>query len=121
MFDPLSTTLIKNFGPWATDYAEMGRKTVVRRLSKYIPKSPELSHALEIEDRAEGFGDYIDVPFENLDPNSQATEGEEEGQKTDKLKEQLRARQGKSTGEQASTATTTATEPSSEPQANLGV
>lgn len=38
-----------NFGPWVTDYAEMARKTVVRRLCKYLPLSPEIVRALEAD------------------------------------------------------------------------
>jgi recombination protein RecT len=39
-------------GPWASDPLEMGRKTVVRNLFKYIPEAitPQLAQALEHED-----------------------------------------------------------------------
>lgn len=40
-------------GPWVTDYSEMARKTVVRRLCKYLPLSPELARALEVEAEAD--------------------------------------------------------------------
>jgi recombination protein RecT len=40
-------------GPWVSDYEEMARKTVVRRLFKYLPVSVELVKALEIQAAAE--------------------------------------------------------------------
>lgn len=37
----------KDNGPWKTDYDEMGKKTAFRRLSKWIPLSPEEHDAIE--------------------------------------------------------------------------
>ena len=47
-------------GPWATDWAEMARKTCLKRAAKYLPKSVQLADALDVADRAEAPG-YIDA------------------------------------------------------------
>lgn len=54
-------------GPWKTDFAEMARKTAVRRAAKYWPLSPELVKAMDLEDRVE-YDDPItaETPEENL-------------------------------------------------------
>lgn len=36
----------KGFGPWITDYAAMGRKTVIRRMMPFLPLSPEQANAI---------------------------------------------------------------------------
>lgn len=49
-----------NSGPWQTDYNEMARKTVFRRLSKWLPLSPE------IRDAVYGDDDTIDSTAETI-------------------------------------------------------
>ena len=42
-----------NSGPWKTDFAEMGKKTIFRRAAKQLPRSIEFADALAIDDRGE--------------------------------------------------------------------
>lgn len=45
----------KRFGketPWDTDFEEMARKTLLRRICKYLPKSNELALAMALDDAA---------------------------------------------------------------------
>jgi recombination protein RecT len=77
----------KDAGPWKTDFAEMARKTVIRRLAKYLPLSTELAKALEADDQqfndslhqaaasmAEGMKAGVDGLKERMTKKVEATE-----------------------------------------------
>jgi recombination protein RecT len=71
--------------PWDTDWDEMARKTVLRRICKYLPKSSELASALSIDDSAtrgaqqitlpEALSNsYVPPPFIGIDPETGETD-----------------------------------------------
>ena len=55
-----------NNGPWVQHYAEMARKTVIKNLMKYIPKSIEVAKATSL-DNAQETGDYSLMEFDTPD------------------------------------------------------
>jgi recombination protein RecT len=61
-------------GPWVSDYNEMARKTVVRRLCKYLPMTIDMAKALDIENRAETGEStgIIDIDIQDLDLDTPA-------------------------------------------------
>lgn len=66
-----------NSGPWVTDYEEMAKKTLMRRLAKWLPLSPELSKAIEVDDQQfeGGSSRAPEVPFvlESVAPHDAVT------------------------------------------------
>ncbi len=42
-----------NSGPWSTDYAAMGKKTMVKRVLKWLDLSPQLALAIEMDNRGD--------------------------------------------------------------------
>lgn len=54
-----------NYGPWKDNFIEMGRKTVIRRLAKYLPLSIEFQTAAALDGMADGGKDqHLDEAFE---------------------------------------------------------
>ena len=58
-------------GPWVTHFDEMAKKTVIRRLFKYLPVSIEAARAVEVDERADRGEavtpqDFIDATYEDL-------------------------------------------------------
>lgn len=85
----------KDDGPWRTDYAEMARKTVVRRHGKYLPCSEErFAQALQLQAAAESgtpdFSDVIDVVGDVVeDTSGQAAQGAAPPTRTEAMKDRL--------------------------------
>ncbi|MGI0119875.1 recombinase RecT [Zooshikella sp. RANM57] len=48
--------------PWKTHYEEMAKKTVIRRLFKYLPVSVEMQRAVTLEEQAQ-IGESQDHPL----------------------------------------------------------
>lgn len=87
----------KDHGPWVSDYEEMAKKTVVRRLCKYLPKSIELAQALTIEEAAEnGEPAFAGLEIDTeLISDVELPEPEKEG--TNKLKQEMKEKQAEKT------------------------
>ena len=86
----------KVVGPWVTDEAEMWRKTVVRRATKYMPMSPEIARAVHADNVAEGVieADEFDGEAEDItDFGYEEPEAAEE--KVSSLEEKIAARTAK--------------------------
>jgi recombination protein RecT len=79
----------KDDGPWVTDYEEMARKTVVRRLCKYLPLTIELADAVAA-DTAFEIGGAIDVEHSTIAETTAPVETA-----TDRLANKLKAAENK--------------------------
>ncbi len=57
-------------GPWSTDYEPMAWKTCIRRLSRWLPQSPELAAAVAHEETARDYvaGEVVDNVLELQPP-----------------------------------------------------
>lgn len=80
--------------PWDTHFEEMGKKTVIRRLFKYLPVSVEIQHAVSLDEMADAGinqqnGALIDGEFLELDED-EPTNSKPPETRTEALKEKLR-------------------------------
>lgn len=80
-----------NSGPWVTDFNEMAKKTVFRRLSKWLPLSAELRSATEADDDQ----------YEHSSVESTAQVIQSGMSKSDALAEMLKSRAIESAGEES--------------------
>ena len=66
-------------GPWVSDYEEMSKKTVVRRLCKMLPASVELQRAVALDERAELGLALDEVPVPEVAPATAVEAGAPHG------------------------------------------
>lgn len=57
----------KDDGPWVEHYDEMGRKTAIRRLQKYLPLTPQLARAIQLDEMLER-GDPQGLTLGSIEP-----------------------------------------------------
>jgi len=79
-----SRSRARDNGPWRTDFAEMCRKTVVRRAAKYWPLSIEIARAMDLEDGAE-HGDATTAEYAVFEDTATASAPEPEPAATKRL------------------------------------
>ena len=81
-------------GPWVTDYEQMVRKTLIRRMANYLPMSIELSNALQVDEAADAGkhatieGDFVVVSERDEEPAAADRADPATGELTDQREQQ---------------------------------
>lgn len=93
----------KDNGPWVTDYVPMAMKTVVRKMSKYLPKSNELlSRALDLDNKLDS-GQEQDFDLDGMVVSDEPIPPAATTRAMDALKDTLGAGKPKEPGTQVGT------------------
>ncbi|GAA0371615.1 recombinase RecT [Streptomyces blastmyceticus] len=81
----------KDFGPWATDYDAMARKTCVRQLFKMLPKSAELARAVAHDGtvRRDPSPEGLDVPGDYIEGEIIEQPAAQEGEQVEDIPSQF--------------------------------
>lgn len=78
-FDEIETvrrqSKMPNGPAWRDSWPEMAKKTVVRRMAKYVPMSPELQRAAAEDERRDMHPDAVDADFSVIDEIDPETGG----------------------------------------------
>lgn len=77
-------------GPWVTDFEEMARKTVVKRLCKYLPLSVEMATAIAADNAAEAGERQLSALNIELDDSFIEAEASEAGRPKSRTEELAR-------------------------------
>jgi len=81
-------------GPWATDYEEMSKKTVLRKLFKYLPVSIEMQNATSLDEQADiGSQDFSDALGDDFEIDIETGEIlDEKSNQIDEIEKELGAK-----------------------------
>lgn len=92
----------KRESPWDTDWDEMAKKTVIRRLCKRLPVSIELQNAIALEDLHEAGKVQPNASILTMEPEDHSIVDltEEPATATDKVKEKVKAQATREPGEE---------------------
>ncbi|SOD42422.1 recombinase RecT [Nitrosovibrio sp. Nv4] len=92
------------YGPWKDHFTEMGRKTVIRRLAKYLPLSIEFQTAAALDGMAEGGkdqhndsidGDFMIMPDDAPGVDTETGEWQPSPEEQEQIKRRELAEEGK--------------------------